>query len=87
MEKCVDIAVPFDDVHNLEGIGLIPKEDHVAFESEAADIGPKFRPRSADGCGQRRKLATLLPQRADEALACNEASAFAGDKLQDVDQI
>ena len=63
MEKCVDIAVPFDDVHNLEGIGLIPKEDHVAFESEAADIGPKFRPRSADGCGAPKARDTFAAAR------------------------
>jgi hypothetical protein len=32
--------MPFEDIHNLEQIAFIPEEDDVAFESEAAYVGP-----------------------------------------------
>jgi hypothetical protein len=67
--------VPFDDIYDFEPIINIAKQNDVALEGEAADIGAQLRSRTAQGPGQSRKIMALLPYRADKPPAYDELTA------------
>jgi hypothetical protein len=37
-----DIAVSFEDIHDLQRVAFIAEEDHIIFERETASIRAKF---------------------------------------------
>ncbi len=86
-EERLDIAMTFDDVDYLKGVFNIPKQNDVAFEGEATDVGTKFRARTSQRSGESRQLTTTLSQSSNPATADNELTAFPGDVFEDVNQI
>src|SRR5260370_27902806 len=60
--QCLDVAVAFDDVHDLERVIDVAKENHVALEGYAADVGTQFGTSPAEGTRQCCKLAAMLTQ-------------------------
>jgi hypothetical protein len=83
----LDVAMPLENVHNLEAGADIPKEDQVASIREASDIRAKFRARATDRHFQRRQFMTLGAQFPYEVFACRNASARFGDVSQDGQKI
>src|SRR5260370_12957668 len=85
--QCLDVAVAFDDLHDLERVIEVAKENHVALEGYAADVGTQFGTSPAEGTGQCCELAAMLTQSVDKPPADNEIAAFAGDVFKDIHQV
>ena len=49
----------FEDVHDFQRVALVPEEDDVVPEGEAADVRAQFRPRPAKLARKRGKLQAL----------------------------
>ncbi len=83
-EVSVDVAVSFQDIHDLHRVAFIPEEDHVVPQWEAADVGTQFRPGTAQCAGNRRQLSALLTETIDKALSNGQTTALSGDIIQDI---
>lgn len=74
-----DIAVPLDDIDDLENVALIAKEDHIAFEDEAPQIRAEFGARYPQRTRERGELDTLPSQRLYKSPADSLIAAFPRD--------
>ena len=76
----------FEDIHDLERIVEVTKEDDVALERETPNVSPQLGPRSAQRSGQPGKMVTLGAQLGNEALAGFEASGHASNVFENFNQ-
>jgi hypothetical protein len=82
-----NVAMAFENADDFKHIGKISKENHIAFESKASDVGAQFRPRPPQCSWQGRELAALLAKLRCELQSDSHVSAFAGDVVQNGKQV
>src|SRR5262245_13576298 len=82
-----NVPMPFEDVHHLEAVSDIAKEDHMVFVWRAAQVRPEFRPSASERAGQGCQMVTVIAQLSDEALRHGHTAAHTGDVVQNPHQI
>ena len=87
MEIRVDVSGGVEDIHDLDHIGKISKENDVALEWNAAYIRPQFRPGATKLHPKRGQLGTLLLDLLGKASGNRHMPAFLCDVSLDIQKI
>jgi hypothetical protein len=86
-EVSLNVAMPLDDVDDLEVLRPVAEENHVAFVGHAADLRVQFGPASAECAGKRGKLRAPAAKLRGEPPAGGRGAALAGDVFEDGDEV
>jgi hypothetical protein len=59
-EESLEIAMPFDDIHDFHDVTDISEEDQIVAMGCGADIGKQVRASPTDRSGQTSQMATIV---------------------------
>lgn len=77
----------FENIHNLEAVRDVSKEDDIALIREASNVRAKLTPGSADFARKRCEFVTFCAEPRHEVFTCGDAAAGVGDVGENVEQV